>query len=221
MPITDSEGSVEYVDHMGSDLTVVNAARVSFNKQVDHLSSNDEKLILYLAQHGHMSPFFHPQVSLRITCPISIRNQLDKSRVGLAINEVSRRYVSTSPDVFFPRWRSKPEGSIKQGSGGLVDVEKMVEADRLYHDSVSSCLQSYDRLIEMGVSPEQARFVLPMGTMTEFIWTGSLAAYARVFELRTAPEAQNESRSIAFKIGAIVARLFPCSWTSLVQRNIK
>jgi thymidylate synthase (FAD) len=221
MAITNDEGTVEYLDHMGSDLTVANAARVSFNKQISVMSENDERLIKYLADHNHVSPFFHPQISIRIMCPISIRNQLDKSRIGLAINEVSRRYVSTTPPVFFPSWRSKPSGSIKQGSGSMIsNPDVLVSVDMMYREAVATCLTTYEHLIAQGVAPEQARFVLPLGTMTEFIWTGSLAAYARVFQLRTSPDAQQECRTIAYKIGAIVARHFPISWAALVQRSI-
>lgn len=212
------ESKVEYVDHMGHDMTVVNAARVSFAKQVDILSDKDRGLIKYLAKHNHISPFFHPQVSLRITCPISVRNQLDKSRIGLAINEVSRRYVDTIPDVFFPSWRNRPEKSIKQGSGD--PLEWCDKADAAYHHAIDCAIAAYKQLLEMNVAPEQARFVLPLGTMTEFIWTGSLAAFARVYLLRTAPEAQAESRDVAYKIGQVVCPLFPESWSALTQKDL-
>jgi thymidylate synthase (FAD) len=212
------ESKVEYVDHMGRDMTVVNAARVSFAKQVDILSDKDRGLIKYLAKHNHISPFFHPQVSLRITCPISVRNQLDKSRIGLAINEVSRRYVDTIPDVFFPSWRNRPEKSIKQGSGD--PLEWCDKADAAYHHAIDCAIAAYKQLLEMNVAPEQARFVLPLGTMTEFIWTGSLAAFARVYLLRTAPEAQAESRDVAYKIGQVVCPLFPESWSALTQKDL-
>ena len=222
----DADIKVEFVDCMGSDLTVVNAARVSFDKQSywepdspGLLKEQDSRLITYLAEHGHWTPFSHPQVSLRLTVPIAIRNQLDKSRVGLAINEVSRRYVSTSPKIYWPEWRSKPDGSIKQGSGDFIVDGLSDDAEQTYYMGISSALTAYARLLDLGVAPEQARFVLPLGMMTEFIWTGSIAAFARVYNLRSSPDAQYESRLVAEKIATIMKPLFPYSWDALTKKE--
>lgn len=220
----DADIKVEFVDCMGSDLTVVNAARVSFDKQAyweedcpGLLKEQDSRLITYLATHGHWTPFSHPQISLRLTVPIAIRNQLDKSRVGLAINEVSRRYVSSAPKIYWPEWRSKPDGSIKQGSRDFIGEGLSDDAEQAYYIGISSALTAYTRLIDLGVAPEQARFVLPLGMMTEFVWTGSLAAFARVYNLRSSPDAQYESRLVAELIDRIIQPLFPCSWSALTK----
>jgi thymidylate synthase (FAD) len=223
-------GYVEYVDHLGSDLTIVNAARVSFNKEseweeidhegVGHLTAKDSKLINYLAEHKHWTPFAHPQITLRIKAPISIRTQLFKHKVGFVENEISRRYVSYIPDIYQPFWRAKPVGGAKQGSEDFVkDEESKTTFQRTYRDVVDKCLEIYNSLIDKGVAPEQARFVLPQGTYTEWWWTGSLAAYARVFNQRSDPHAQWEVREYAKAIGAIIEPLFPESWYVLTKEN--
>lgn len=218
--------AVDYIDHMGTDLTVVNAARVSHSKlsqwendTVGRLSDRDKKLIAYLAQHDHWTPFSHPQISLRVTVPVVIRAQLDKSRVGLTINEISRRYVDDPPEFFFPTfWRSRPTGSIKQGSGAIIEGPSEDEIDRAYASALQCCGAAYDTMIKAGVAPEQARFVLPQCMMTSFVWTGSLAAFARVYMLRTAPESQQEIRTAASMIGSIINPLFPYSWAALTEK---
>jgi thymidylate synthase (FAD) len=221
-------GYVEYVDHMGSDLTIVNAARVSFNKESDWqeiaddgtgiLTAKDSKLISYLAEHNHWTPFAHPQITLRIKAPISIRTQLFKHKVGFVENEISRRYVSYVPDIYQPYWRGKPVGSAKQGSEDFItDNESKTNFQRTYKDAVDRCLEVYNSLIDKGVAPEQARFVLPQGTHTEWWWTGSLAAYARVYSQRSDPHAQWEVREYAKAFHAIIEPLFPESWHVLTK----
>jgi thymidylate synthase (FAD) len=216
--------SVEYVDHMGSDLSVVNAARVSFAKESEwvlpeegpsHLSNKDTKLISYLAKHGHWSPFAHTSISLRIKAPIFIARQLVKHQVGLSWNEVSRRYVDDEPEFYFPEvWRGKPENA-KQGSSGEVTLDKL----RITPGSVvGSCLLMYKSLLAQGVAPEQARMVLPQNTMTEWIWTGSLMAFARVCKQRLDPHAQQEAQEVAKMIQDVVKPLFPVSWEALMER---
>jgi thymidylate synthase (FAD) len=223
-------GFVELVDFMGSDLSVVNAARVSFNKEsewqeIDHegngiLSVKDSKLINYLAEHKHWTPFAHPQITLRIKAPISIRTQLFKHKVGFVENEISRRYVSYVPDIYQPFWRAKPVGGAKQGSEDFVkDGESKNTFQRTYREAVDKCLEIYNSLIDNGVAPEQARFVLPQGTYTEWWWTGSLAAYARVYNQRSDPHAQWEVREYAKAIGALIEPLFPESWMVLTKEN--
>lgn len=227
-------GFVQYVSHMGDDLTVVNAARVSFNKESkwegDYMDSDlmfhkkqmdprDEKLIAYLAKHKHWTPFAHPQITLRIKAPIFIRTQLFKHKVGFTENEVSRRYVSDPPSVYMPRWRGKPTNGAKQGSEDFMPIDDGYNTvNRHYEMSVRDALQTYEELLKRGVAPEQARAVLPQGTYTEWWWTGSLAAFARVYAQRSDPHAQWECQQYAAAFGEIIAPLFPHSWAALTQK---
>lgn len=222
-------GFVELIDYMGSDLTIVNAARVSFNKESDWesepdwkghnprtLSEKDRKLISYLAKHKHWTPFAHAQVTIRIKTPIFIRAQLGKHQVGLVMNEVSRRYVSDPPTVYFPNWRGKPTNGAKQGSEDFMPIDDAYNTvSRQYEMCVKEALFSYEELLRLGVAPEQARSVLPQGTYTEWWWTGSLAAYARVYTQRSDPHAQWEIRQYADAISQIIAPRFPVSWKAL------
>lgn len=208
---------VSLIDHMGSDLSVVNAARVSFNKQHDKFQDNDEKLIKYLAEHNHWSPFSHCFLSYRIKAPIFVARQLVKHQVGLSWNEVSRRYVDEEPEFWFPKeWRGKPVNA-KQGSNGIVPKEDM------WLDILGYCemsLQYYNTLINnIKIAPEQARMVLPQNTMTEWIWSGSLYAFARVCNLRLDSHAQEETREIAKLIAQHAKEAFPISWKELVKIN--
>lgn len=214
-------GFVEYVDHMGSDITVVNAARVSFNKESKtdsdgRVCDKDFKLIRYLAEHNHWTPFAHPQITLRIKAPISIRTQLFKHKVGFVENEISRRYVSYNPDLYFPYFRSKPTTGAKQGSEEFItDIKLKEQIDSKYRNLAEECLRKYDELLELGVAPEQARFILPQGIYTEWWWTGSLSAFARVYAQRINTHAQWEVQEYAKAIGEIVEPLFPESWYAL------
>lgn len=222
-----SEMSVDYVDHMGTDLSVVNAARVSFDKKSEweynsekaewNLPEKDEKLISYLAKHNHWSPFAHCMVSLRIKAPIFVARQLVKHQVGLAWNEVSRRYVDSEPEFWFPKeWRGKPKNA-KQGSDGVVEDSDNIAQGVM--DTVEQCLADYLGMIDLYVAPEQARMILPQNTMTSWVWTGSLYAFARVCNLRLDAHAQQETQEIAQKISDIVQPLFPVSWGVLVNHN--
>lgn len=215
--------SVEYVDHMGSDLSVVNAARVSFNKVSTEFSEKDAKLVGYLAKHNHWTPFGHTSISLRIKCPIFVARQLGKHQVGLVWNEVSRRYVDDEPEFFIPDvWRGRPVNA-KQGSDGTIDKIWWIPDDSWYSvkDGVSETTQwslnRYLRMIECGVAPEQARMILPQNTMTEFIWTGSLVAFARIYKLRIDPHAQQEVQEIAKMINEIIEPLYPNAWKALTN----
>lgn len=226
-------GFVQYVDHMGDDLTIANAARVSFNKMSDwegeqhwtgtvsgkKLSDRDQKLIKYLATHKHWTPFAHPQITLRIKAPIFVRTQLFKHKVGMTENEVSRRYVSDPPSVYFPRWRGKPTNGAKQGSEDFMPLDDDYNTvNRHYEITVREALLTYDELLKRGVAPEQARAVLPQGTYTEWWWTGSLSAFARVFTQRSDPHAQWECQQYAHAMSAIIAPLFPHSWAALTPK---
>lgn len=224
--------SVEYIDHMGSDLGVVNAARVSFDKQSEweygeradyRLSDADAKLIRYLVKHDHWSPLAHTSIQVRVKAPIFVARQLVKHQVGLVWNEVSRRYVDSEPEFWFPKvWRGRPEGSMKQGSSGVVDLAVRSWADgedkflpMTPYELCQDALKVYTSMLAQGVAPEQARMILPQNMMTTWIWTGSLVAFARVCKLRLDPHAQAETAEIAQGISDIVGPLFPVSWEAL------
>lgn len=204
---------VDPIDHMGNDLSVVNAARVSFGKVVTELTEKDVRLINYLAKHNHWTPFAHTSITLRIKCPIFVARQLGKHQVGLVWNEVSRRYVDEEPEWFLPAsWRSSPETNIKQGSG-----QALIEFDNTkIRRIVSACLETYLHMIDIGVAPEQARMLLPQNMMTEFIWTGSLAAFVRVCKLRLDPHTQKETQDVAKEISTILESLYPHSYKALM-----
>jgi len=218
------KGFVRLLDKMGSDLSVCRAARVSFAKNTEwsedgSLSERDQKLITYLAKHKHWVPFAHPQISLHIKAPISIRTQLFKHKIGLVESEISRRYVFGQPEVYNPRWRTKPTNGAKQGSEDFMEIgDELNYCNIAYSNAVESCISAYELLLSRGVAPEQARFVLPQGMYTEFHWTGSLMAFSRVYKLRTDPHAQWEIREYANAVGEIIAPLFPCSWQALTAK---
>jgi len=204
--------SVELIDHMGSDNSVVDAARVSFSKHHEgYTEEANGKLISYLAKHEHWSPFAHTSISLRLKVPIFVARQLAKHQVGAAWNEVSRRYVDDEPEFYLPEvWRGKPVNA-KQGSDGVVEyngiLSRAFTRDALHH---------YNFLLNKGIAPEQARMVLPQNTMTEFIWTGSLYFFARVCQLRLDSHAQKECQDVAHMINDICKELFPVSWKALL-----
>jgi thymidylate synthase (FAD) len=212
----DEIGSIELLEVFGSDLTVVNAARVSFNKQVDTMSTQDEKLINYLAKHEHISPFFHPQVRFRIKMPIFVAREWYRHQIGLARNEVSRRYVDSLPELWFPSeagLRAR-DPKLKQGSKEepIQDAEPVLDSIRKHG---METVTLYNDLLQKGVAPEIARSVLPQSMYTEFIETGSLAAYARIYALRTDPGAQREIQAYARAIGELLESAFPVSWKAL------
>jgi thymidylate synthase (FAD) len=210
---------VEYVDHMGSDLSVVNAARVSFGKFTKQLRDTDIKLIKYLASHKHWTPFAHTSLSLRIKCPIFVARQLGKHQVGLVWNEVSRRYVDNEPEFFLPHeWRGRPVNS-KQGSNGILPPELQTYVFSQVDDYMDVVGRLYDVLIQDGVAPEQARMILPQNMMTEFIWTGSLVAFARICSLRLDPHSQMETQEIAREIASLCETHFPYSFSALLDNS--
>lgn len=208
---------VSLLDCMGSDLTVVNAARVSFAKSSKSLSEQDKRLIHYLAEHKHWTPFGHCFLQFRIQAPIFVARQLQKHAVGLCWNEVSRRYVDTEPELYTPDyWRPRPEGSVKQGSGeGPTPLPPL---DGLTPDNLGDmAVRLYTHMIASGVAPEQARMVLPQSTLTEWYWSGSLAAFARVCNLRLDPHAQAETAEVAAGIADYLRDLFPVSSAALLS----
>ena len=201
---------------MGDDLMVVNAARVSFAKEAIEFKEHDAKLIRYLAKHNHISPFFHPQIQFRIRMPIFVAREWYRHQIGFSRNEVSRRYVSDMPECWNPsahEFRAKDE-KVKQGSKD-EPVELALSAKNIYDTSTRISLEAYDELLKLGVAPEIARTVLPQSMYTEFIETGSLAAYARLYKLRSSPDAQREIQSYADEIGKILEDKFPVSWKAL------
>jgi len=219
---------VELLDHMGDDLAVVNAARVSFDKESYflhnwesnkfYLSDKDAKLIRYLAKHQHWTPFSHCYAKFRIKAPLFVRSQLFKHKVGLTENEVSRRYVDSEPEFYTPStWRKRAD-NVKQGSSDEpVGPEAQEWLKRAVYTAENHALAAYSMAIKKGVCPEQARMVLPQSMMTEWIWSGSIAAFARVYKQRTSEHAQHETKTIAYAIGNELRDLFPVSWEALTQ----
>ena len=207
---------VELLETFGNDLTVVNAARVSLGKHVDEFTERDAKLIKYLADHDHNSPFFHPQARFRLRMPIWMAREWFRHTIGFARNEVSRRYVDDEPTFFLPDELRTRAPNKKQGSNDDVhpDNEKGLE---LMRNACRIALTTYDVLLSENVPPEQARMVLPQCMMTEFIETGSLAAYARLYKLRVGEDAQKEIREVAKQVGELLSTKFPVSWTTLTQ----
>ena len=211
---------VELLDHMGNDLTVVNAARVSMAKRHETFEDGDQRLLNYLARHGHWTPFAHPQLTFRIKAPIFVARQLFKHKVGLTENEISRRYVTENIEFFTPTsWREAPEVNIKQGSGGDLDPTSQINVTYAVKKLYFYAKQVYDELIAAGVAPEQARMVLPQSTLTEWIWTGSLQAMWRVCQLRLDPHAQFETQQIAKQIDNQIRLLFPACYKALSENT--
>ena len=212
-----AEIKVELVGSYGDDLLVANCARVSFSKWKDEFdgsdtAGSDARLIAYLARENHFMPFCHPHVTFRIKAPLFVARQMAKHQIGLSWSEESRRYISSEPEFFFPDiWRGRPKGSIKQGSSGEVKGA----ATFMANESAGHALDTYNWLLSQDIAPEQARMILPQNTMTNWIWSGSLMAFARVCNLRLDPHAQAETHDVAALIDAEMARLFPVSWKEL------
>ena len=200
-----------YVDHMGSDLSVVNAARVSFGKAHDTFKVKDKGLIKYLAKHKHTSPFGHAFASFHVKAPIFVARQLVKHKF-LRWNEISRRYVSDNVEFYHPdTWRGQAADK-KQGSAGVVEDVNIKTTQRLVG-------MLYDDLLEQGVCEEQARMVLPQNTMTEWYWSGSLDAFADMCNLRCKLDTQAETREVANQIDRKMLELFPVSWDALTENG--
>ena len=209
---------VQLLDIMGSDLTVVNAARVSFAAESEEFGSRDKKLIRYLANHNHWTPFGHVQVQFRIKAPVFVARQLVKHQVGLVWNEISRRYVDFLPTFHQPEaWRKRADNK-KQGSSDESftgpDGERF---DMRYKDLMDKAEAVYDNMIASGVAPEQARMVLPQSMYTEYYVTGSLSAWARAYKQRIDAHAQVEIQDLAKQWGDIIAPLYPKSWEALTN----
>ncbi len=218
--MADGIGFVELLETFGSDLTVVNAARVSFAKEVHEMTDRDAKLVKYLADHHHVTPFFHPQARFRIKMPIFVAREWYRHQIGLARNEVSRRYVDTPPELWFPletglraRDPKAKQGSREEAVEGAEEIVGAIAAHG------RSTVEFYQSLLAKGVAPEIARGVLPQSMYTEFIETGSLAAYARIWDLRTDPTAQREIQAYARAMGELLQDHFPVSWKALAKED--
>lgn len=254
-----SQQSAIYVDHMGTDKSVVNAARLSFGLGAvkpanEPLTQKDVNLINFLAfglrtderekayaliargtdsesydgigdaielynqirhQATHWTPFAHTAISISMKAPIPIRTQCFKHKQGLVENEESRRYIKSTPEIFIPEFRTKPEGSIKQGSGGIHPNNKLWQ--ETYEHDTELAVKTYLAMLEDGIAPEQARMILPQGAMVNWLWTGNLFAYANYYNKRSDPHAQKESQELAEQVRAIVEPLFPESWKALTK----
>ena len=205
---------VHYLQHMGSDLQVVNSARVSYAKESTTLLPKDHKLITYLAQHHHITPFFHPQICFRLRMPIFVAREWFRHTVGFARNEMSRRYVDDPPTCMLltPENVRSRAPSKKQGSNELEPHPNAPQLSQLMNQHCLESINLYNQLIQEQVAPEVARQILPQNMYTEFIETGSLAAYIRLCKLRNDPAAQQEIRLLASHIASILQSLFPVSW---------
>lgn len=210
------------VDHMGDDLTTVNAARVSYGAQSLSLTMRDEKLIEFLAKHKHITPFRHAQVTLRCKAPIFIARQLGKHQTGFSWNEVSRRYKDGEaievecfvPDVVFGR----PEKLMTQTAQPLPQDFASQVSEHISNVNTMA-VREYAALIEMGIAPEQARMVLPQSMMTEWVWTGSLYGWASMYNQRSSEHAQYEVRLFAEEVNKIMSELFPVCWKALTNQE--
>lgn len=213
---------VTYIDHMGSDLSVVNAARVSFNKRTLSFDTDKErnsKLIKYLSDNKHMSPFGHSFASFYVKAPIFVARQLVKHKF-LRWNEVSRRYVDTTPNWYRPEFWRRQTKDKKQGSGGVIEDENIQSLATFYlNEVIATSMESYQKLLGMGICEEQARMVLPLCHLTEWCWSGSLDAFADMCILRCAEDAQVESKMVADDISRELGKLFPVSWKELMNER--
>ena len=208
---------LNYTDN--GDLLIVNAARCSFDKQHEEFDEEkDTKLINYLAREKHLLPFRHPVATLRISCPIFVLRQLGKHQVGMSLSEVSRRYITEEPEFWVPKEVRKKADNVKQGSSEETLDEVWVET---FDTQNKSCLYNYNRLLDAGAAPEQARAILPQSMYTTIVWTGSLLSWFHLWDQRTESHAQNETQKYAWEIGKIMNKIFPNSWKALCLHTTK
>lgn len=213
----------------GTDLSIANVARVSFDKWKETQDASDAHLINYLAKHEHSSPFRHTSISVRCTAPIHLARQLVKHQIGMSWNEVSRRYVDSPVALFNQEFRARPDGGIKQGSSGVIELKDVplvpfVDANG---DTVTANIQDiqdallswYDKCIEAGIAPETVRGYIPLNMMTSWVWTGSLTAFHHMYRLRIDSHAQKEAQVFAAKIEKAIKPLFPIAWDALSNKE--
>ena len=205
-----------YIDHMGSDLSIVNSARVSFKTEhIEFDEVRDTRLIKFLAKHKHTSPFGHCFASFHVKAPVFVARQLVKHKF-LRWNEVSRRYVNDPPEFYVPEWREAADNK-KQGSGGAMGKPERKPVENKYEQLTKGAARTYRRMLELGVCEEQARMVLPLSHMTEWYWSGSLDAFADMCRLRCKEDTQYETRLVADQVSTIMQDLFPVSWAALME----
>jgi len=219
----------ELISCLGTDLTVVNAARVSFDKESDwevnhsvrkELSSKDAALIRYLAKHNHFTPFTHCMITLRETIPIFVARQRFKHTIGFSYNEVSRRYVDDTPEFYTPdTWRGKADNAKQGSSEKEIDINPYNLMVDYYKQAIDTCSWTYQELLRKGVCPEQARMVLPQSMYTSYYVTGSLSAFARAYKLRIDNHAQKEIQDLAKMWDSICSSIYPISWKELTSGN--
>ena len=218
--LLDGLGFVELLDTFGDDLTVVNAARVSFAKESTTLEPKDEKLIKYLADHHHTTPFFHPQLRFRLKMPIYVAREWFRHTIGFARNEVSRRYVDDKPECYLPPPESLRERDTNKKQGSKpTPIENAAGVHEIIKAFQEQAIATYEALLEQKVAPEVARGVLPQSMYTEFIETGSLSAYARLCALRLDPHAQAEIQAYASAVSKLIEARFPVSWRALIHET--
>ena len=212
---------IKILAHVGSDNTIANTARLSMTQAITwnmlpigYTEEQRDKLIRYLAKHEHSSPFRHTSITLHMQIPVFLARQLGKHQVGMSWNEGSRRYIDEEPEFYYPdEWRKRPEGNIKQGSAGVLPDNRLIMDS--YDNLVQYCKEEYNEMIRNGVAPEQARMVLPQSMMIEVIWTGSLMAFAHVYNLRSKEGAQIEAQEFASELKDKIAPLYPVAWEAL------
>lgn len=209
---------IELLEVFGSDLTVVNAARVSFNKWKNELDESDEKLIRYLIKHDHWTPFSHPQLRLRISAPIFVAREWYRHTIGVSRNEVSRRYVTEEPEFWYPDYFRIKNKNIKQGSEDRPSEFNDFFISK-YTKLIEACKDLYNEMIEKDIAPEQARAILPQSMITTWIETGSLYFYLRVLNLRSSLDAQKEIRMLALELKNILQEKFPLSFKAFLEKQ--
>lgn len=209
--------AVTYIDHSGSDLMTVNAARVSFDKRHEQFHpAQDARLIRFLARHNHISPFNHSFITLHVKAPVYVARQLVKHKF-MPWNEMSGRYVTFDPEFHSPaNFRAKAEDK-KQGSGDVITGPNAAVLDVMFDVNHQECFDRYQKALELGLCEEQARSLLPLDLMTQWYWSGTLGAWASMYNLRAKPDAQEETREIAILAGDIIAPLYPVSWQALTE----
>ena len=224
--VTYSDQLVNYKYHCGDDLSVVQAAKVSFDDDenvqrfIDDIEAgrlgcrSHSALIRYLAKHNHWTPFAHTSLTFRVRAPLPMRTQCFKHKSGFVENEESRRYISVEPTLFMPEFRAACPNK-KQGSGDVVEDSVQHLAETILDTQYESALETYKDLLSIGICEEHARFALPQGMHVNWVWTGNLSAFARFYNQRTAPYAQKETGDIARMISDYIEPLFPVSWAAL------
>ena len=217
---------VQYVDHLGSDLLVANAARKSYGKGFEEFSytprspngRSDDELINDLARDGHMLPFRHPHITISCSEALPIARQLGKHQVGLEWSEISRRYKTKGIKFTFldGTWRYDIEDR-HQGSGELMPRELQAKLELIQANNINNCLNDYQDALDLGASPEQCRYLLPQSMNAEWTWTGSLLSFAHLYKQRNHPDAQTEVKNFAIEVGKIMEELYPISWKALLE----